>query len=108
TLECGQHNDPAAPEVAYRAICQVLALLQLSPLPLLAPRTDLQRLRLIDVVDRYHEGDHFVRHWASFDPVKRGDLLAYRHDGQPVTADVDGYVVFPNPAALVGGEWFYF
>lgn len=108
TLECGQHDDPAAPDVAYKAICQVLALLQLSPLPLLPARNDLQRLRLTDVVDRYHEGDYFVKQWASFDAVKSGEVLAFRHDGVPVLAESDGCIVFPNPGAQVGGEWFYF
>ena len=36
TLECGQHDDPKAPEVAYQAIRQTLALLQLAAIPLAA------------------------------------------------------------------------
>ena len=51
TLECGQHDDPAAPEVAYQAICRTLAHLVLAP--------------------------------------------------------QDGHIVFPNPAAMPGNEWFY-
>ncbi|MEO5733340.1 MAG: succinylglutamate desuccinylase/aspartoacylase family protein, partial [Rubrivivax sp.] len=39
TLECGQHDDPAAPDVAYRAIVQTLALLGLADLPLSPPAT---------------------------------------------------------------------
>src|SRR5450830_182635 len=37
TLECGQHQDPAAPDVAYRAIMNVLAHLQLIDAPAPTP-----------------------------------------------------------------------
>ena len=37
TLECGSHDDPAAPDVGYRAIRQAVALLGLAPLPLAPP-----------------------------------------------------------------------
>ena len=31
-----------------------------------------------------------------------------RHDGTEVRAPRDGFIVFPNPRALPGNEWFYF
>ena len=64
--------------------------------------------RLVDVIDRLHADDHFVREWASFDPVRAGDAIAVRHDGQTVCAPADGRVVFPNSKAAPGHEWFYF
>lgn len=107
TLECGQHDDPAAPDVAYRAICNTLAHLRLtSPHPP-EPVTETEALRLYQVVDRAHPDDRFVRHWSSFDRVHAGDVIGARHDGTPVVADQDGYIVFPNPNALPGQEWFY-
>jgi hypothetical protein len=108
TLECGQHDDPQAPAVAVRAIHQTLALLQLAELPLAAPRSDHELLRLVEVTDRLHADDRFEREWASFDPVRRGELIARRHDGEPVVAPADGRIVFPNPRAEPGHEWFYF
>jgi len=30
-----------------------------------------------------------------------------RHDGTPVLASTDGYIVFPNAKATPGNEWFY-
>ncbi|MFP5403463.1 MAG: succinylglutamate desuccinylase/aspartoacylase family protein [Gammaproteobacteria bacterium] len=107
TLECGQHDDPEAPEVAYRAIHRALAHLRLSAATLPAPVARREALRLYQVVDRAHPDDRFARDWRSFDPVRAGDLVGTRHDGTPVTADCDGHVVFPNPAALPGQEWFY-
>lgn len=108
TLECGQHEDPEAPEIAYRAIRQALALLGLASLPLDLPSGAWEVLRLIDVVDRADEGDHFVQPWRSFDPVLAGQHIGVRETGEQVLAPTDGFIVFPNPSALVGNEWFYF
>lgn len=107
TLECGQHDDPAAPEVAYRAIHNALAHLELTAAPRPAAVTDTEALRLYQVVDRGHADDRFVRNWASFDHVRAGDIIGTRHDGTPVAADREGYIVFPNPDAQPGQEWFY-
>ncbi|CRE22074.1 succinylglutamate desuccinylase [Bordetella pertussis] len=59
-------------------------------------------------LDREADGDAFARPWASFDPVRQGELVGTRADGRQVLAPRDGYVVFPNPRALAGNEWFYF
>ena len=107
TLECGQHDDPAAPEVAWRAIHNALAHLRLCDAPAPAPVADTEALRLYQVIDRIHAGDLFARDWASFDTVRAGECIGMRHDRTPVVADSDGYVVFPNPNALPGQEWFY-
>lgn len=107
TLECGQHDDPAAPEVAWRAIHHSLAHLRLSAAAAPDAVTDNEALRLYRVIDRTHAGDTFVRDWASFDRVRAGEIIGTRHDGTPVTADREGYVVFPNPNAQPGQEWFY-
>jgi len=64
-------------------------------------------LRLYRVIDRAHPGDAFARGWSSFDRVHAGETIGTRHDGTPVTADRDGCIVFPNPGALPGQEWFY-
>ncbi|HVR53106.1 MAG TPA: succinylglutamate desuccinylase/aspartoacylase family protein [Pseudorhodoferax sp.] len=106
TLECGQHRDPQAPEVAYRAILATLAWLDMAGPPPAAPRHP-RLLRLVDVVDREHAGDRFVRPWASFDAVQQGQTIGLRADGQAVQAPCDGAIVFPNPQAAPGSEWFY-
>lgn len=108
TLECGQHDDPQAPEVAYRAIHQTLALLNLIDAKPETPAQTFEVLRLEDVIDLEDSSDAFVREWQSFDPVKAGDLIGHRHDGSEVRVEHDGFIVFPNPRALPGNEWFYF
>lgn len=108
TLECGQHAAAEAPEVAYQAIKNSLAHLGLSPLKPPAARADLEVLKISEVIDRNHLEDSFVRAWASFDRVMVGELIGSRHDGSEVRAERDGYILFPNPNALPGNEWFYF
>jgi len=107
TLECGQHDDPVAPEVAWRAIHNALAHLGLTAAPAPEAVTGTEALHLYQVVDRSHAGDQFARDWASFDRVRSGERIGMRHDGTPVAADRDGYIVFPNPDAQPGQEWFY-
>ncbi len=107
TLECGQHADPAAPDVAWRAIHNALAHLRLTTAPEPGAVSGTEALRLYQVIDRVHADDRFARHWSSFDRIGTGECIGTRHDDTPVVADQDGYIVFPNPAALPGQEWFY-
>jgi len=106
TLECGQHDDPASPEVAYRAVLAALAHLKLIDAPDPAPAR-MELLRLVDVVDKTHADDRFARPWKSFEPVREGELIGTRAGGADVRAPHDGFIVFPNPAAGAGQEWFY-
>ena len=107
TLECGQHDDPQGPDVAYRAIMNTLAHLALIDRPAPAPAQTIEALSLYEVIDRLHADDQFSRAWQSFDPLKQGDLIGLRADGTQVLAQTDGYILFPNAKAGVGQEWFY-
>ncbi len=108
TLECGQHSDPAAPEVAQQAIHHALAHLGLIDGALPPAVADPQLLRLTEVVDKHHQDDRFTHTWSSYDPVTAGQHIGERHDGTAVCAAQDGFIVFPNPGASAGNEWFYF
>lgn len=107
TLECGQHTDPQAPEVAYRAIMNTLAHLGIitGEIPRIVP--DMESLRIYDVIDKHHDDDSFVREWKSFDEVRQGDLIGVRKDGSEVRADMDGRIIFPDKNARADDEWFY-
>ncbi len=48
-----------------------------------------------------------MRAWTSFDPLAAGELIAVRADGAEVRAPEPGYIVFPDPSARPGHEWFY-
>lgn len=108
TLECGQHDDPQAPQVGWQAIRNTLALLQMVDAAAPAKVATPQTLRLTQVIDKLHDDDRFTRAWSSYDALAKGDTVGMRHDGTPVLAQADGYIVFPNPGALAGNEWFYF
>ncbi len=106
TLECGQHDDPDAPEVAYQAIRRSLAHLNLIDEP--APQQQsMEGLRLYDVIDKLHVDDSFAKRWQSFDSLRQGELIGTRANGESVYAQQDGWIVFPNAVAAAGNEWFY-
>jgi len=108
TLECGQHDDPKGVDVAKHAIQQTLALLGITDTKLNPVGAPPEILRLIDVTDKAHAGDTFIKEWRSFDAVKAGEVIGLRQGGLEVKAQGDGFVVFPNPRGEVGQEWFYF
>jgi predicted deacylase len=108
TLECGQHDDATAPEIAYQAIQRTLAHLGLVDAPPPEPARQMETLRLVEVVDRNDPADRFAREWNSFEPVRAGETIGTRATGEAVRAPADGFVVFPNVRALPGAEWFYF
>jgi predicted deacylase len=107
TLECGQHEDPNAPDIGHAAIVNTLAHLGLIDAADPAPAPRIEALSLCEVVDRTSDGDAFARAWRSFDRVGAGERIGTRGDGTPVVAPFDGVVVFPNADAQVGQEWFY-
>jgi uncharacterized protein len=106
TLECGQHSDPSAPEVAYQAIRRTLAHLKLIDDAAPAAQS-MEGLRLYDVIDKTHVNDVFAKPWQSFDPLTSGELIGTRANGDKVQAPRDGWIVFPNADAAAGSEWFY-
>ena len=109
TLECGQHNDPAAPDVAYRAIMNTLAFLKLidAPEPQPVAFEQMEALSMVAVHDKMDKGDSFVRTWASFDPVAKGQQIGVRADGTAVTSELDGRILFPDVNAGANQEWYY-
>jgi len=109
TLECGQHADPAAPDVAYRAIVNALAFLELidAPAPEPIALDAMEALSMVVVHDKLDAGDRFIRTWSSFDPVAEGQQIGVRADGTPVTAEFAGRILFPDVNAQPNHEWYY-
>jgi predicted deacylase len=109
TLECGQHRDPQAPEVAYRAIMNTLAHLEIiaAPQPEPVPFEEMEALQMVVVHDKLDAGDRFTREWASFDPVQEGEQIGVRADGSRVVAEFSGRILFPDVNAGPNQEWYY-
>ena len=109
TLECGEHTDPQAPEVAYRAIMNTLAFLGLIDAPSPQPIADeaMEALSMVAVYDKVSANDTFARAWSSFDAVRKDEQIGTRADGTPVLAEFDGRILFPDSAAGANSEWYY-
>lgn len=106
TVESGSHGDPAAIEVADRAIAGALQLLGLVDVQL-GEQPAQQIVRLHDVFIKRDHGDRMSRGWKNFDPFGLGELLATRADGTPIHAPFDGCMLFPHADAPLEREWFY-
>jgi len=107
TVECGQHRDPNAPQVAYDAIFNALAHLQLIAAP--APKRSAKRaIKIVDAVWCFSEGDRLAKNWTTGDAVGEGEIIARRADGQALKAPRNGFVIFPNPEPKPFVELYYF
>lgn len=105
-IECGQHDDPDAVDVATGAIRRALAhfqLIDVAPPEITAP----QRVTMQSVYLRLDMADTLAQDFVHGTPVKAGDLLATRANGADIRAEEDGLVLFPRPSCPVGEEWFY-
>jgi len=107
TLECGQHEDPDAPQVAFAAIVNTLSHLGLidAPKPALSVTDGIE---VVDVVLCLDEGDRLEGAWKTGDPVKSGQLIARRASGEVLVAPRDGFVIFPDAAPRPLKELYYF
>lgn len=106
-LECGQHKDPVSIEVAYKAIHGALRHIGLVEGVASGASGKALLLRATKVVYRT-EGGSFTENWGNFSPVKAGQKVAVRGDGDIVAAPADGYIILPNPSTPPNTEWFYF
>ena len=107
TLECGQHEDPHGREVAYRAIRNTLAYYGLTSDAMPALAAAAEGLHIAQVIDKLDKADTFSRAWQSFDPLKAGEVIGTRANGEILTAPKDGRILFPNALAEANHEWFY-
>ena len=107
TLECGQHEDPLGREVAYRAIRNTLAYYGLTSDAMPPLAVAAEGLHIAQVIDKFDKADTFSRAWQSFDPLKAGDVIGTRANGEILTAPKDGRILFPNALAEANHEWFY-
>lgn len=105
-LECGQHLDPKAPQIAYDGIRRAMAYLKMADFPDLKPLSMPQRAELKEVV--YSDGKGtFARPWRHLDIARAGELIATRGNGSVLKAKKDSTIILPRVDAPRGDEWFY-
>jgi len=108
TIECGQHKDPAAPEIAYEAIRNALRYLEMTDEPKAAGAPGKAKLVTVThVFYRDNEGK-FPKAWKHLEPVKPGEVLALHADGSAIEAPANGFIIMPKESCPIGEEWFYF
>ncbi len=100
TLECGQHSDPRAADIAYGAIVNALGHLALTDARS-SPAKLEKTIEIVDAVLCHAAGDRLAREFVTGDAVTSGETIAVRADGSKLTAPSDGFVIFPdrNPRA---------
>jgi uncharacterized protein len=106
TLECGQHRDPRAIEIACNGITRALAYLEMMEPPhRLAPAHTPHRAVMTGVV--YNDGaTRLEKPFKHLEIVRAGEIIARR--GQDVMrAEAPEVVLLPRPDAPVGAELFY-
>lgn len=124
TVECGNHDDPNAPYVGFRAALGALNFLHMIDNPpdriekileetvinhddIICGKMDRVYYQLKD--GRMHESNR-----QNFDAIAVGDVLAVNDDGTKIRAEQDGYIIMPDPRMTKGPqkgempeEWFY-
>ena len=103
TLECGGHQNPSAPKVAYIAALNALKFLGM--IDGAVSTGDMEIIRMKTKV--LYDGGRLAKDWKTFDAFRAGDILAFDSDGLEIKSDSDGYIILPNPNATPGEEWFY-
>jgi uncharacterized protein len=108
TIECGQHDDVAAIEVAYTSIRNALRHLAMTTeTEAITPSTVPRVVTVTQVIYRDSEGT-FPKRWKHLDPVTKGEIMACQADGEPIRAPDEGFIILPHAECELQHEWFYF
>lgn len=106
TLECGQHQAPEAPEIAYQAILG--ALRHLGMIAGAAQAVAKPRHVVVESVVYRDDAGSFAKPWQHLDSIKAGTLIATRANGERLVAPKDSVIILPRADAEIGAEWYYF
>lgn len=104
-LECGNHTDPAASQLAETAIVSFLRSFQV----VAGPRPESREQHSIRAEWIYRNRAEFVlqKQFREFESVQEGEVIGY-DDGEAVRAPYDGNILFPHNRSIPGTEAFLF
>lgn len=106
-IECGQHKDPEAPEVAYQAIRRALRHLGMTSEPKTEGETRPSRLVTVThVVYRDDEGT-FTKPWKNLESVAKDEVIALTASEEPLRSPNHGVIIMPKADTPLGEEWYY-
>ncbi len=105
-VECGQHDDPAAVEVAYITMLRVLKHFGMikADLPAVGPA---RAIRLQSVHFCKNDVWNWSRVYKHGDAVKAGEVIVTCDKGEIITAMYDGLILLPRQNCPKGEEAFY-
>lgn len=104
SIECGQHEDPNTPLVAYEVLTRFLGALGITDHPLsdaLGPK-----YRLFARVVKPTHGFELSAAYQSFDRLEAGSVLG-KGDGVMIAVDEEAYLLLPTPQATRGEDIVY-
>lgn len=107
-VECGNHTDPKAPNIAYKTILSTLlhfGFISGHTLPTQTQHTPAC-YKVETVVTKPSTGE-FSKNWQHLDFVQQDTVLASLEDGTVLKSPYAGVILLPDPAAAIGQEWFY-
>ena len=107
-VECGEHQDPASVEHARWYIMRALAHFGLIDFVDTQPLPPLMTIAMERIVKRESQEDRFEGAWEHLQHLPVGTAVAVRGSGEVIKTDKDSIIIFPNPHAEIGTEWFYF
>ena len=109
TLECGQHLDPQAPEVAYRAIMNTLAHLKLidAPAPAPIPFDDMEALRWSSCTTSWTPATASPAPGPASTRCRKASRSACARTARRSLAEFAGRILFPDTNAGPNQEWYY-
>lgn len=104
-IECWQHNDPQAPDVAYFGIINMMKHLWL----LAWEATYIQNQETLHIESLLYKEKQgaFTKKWQHGDSIKQWEIIAQYTDWETIIAQKDQYIMLPKHRAEVWDEWFY-
>ena len=106
-IECGQHEDDSATQVAARAVRNAMKLYGHIPGEVVVPEFRGEIIAQKAFVKK-RDGKMTNADWHHLMPVKKGEVIAVYDDGEKLAVPDDGILLLPYHRATPGDEWFYF
>lgn len=106
TVECGQHKDPKAVQVAYECILKSLrhfGFIDNSPYDLWG---DFKRIHFTQIIWKEKEWE-MVKKRKDFDRFEKWDIVAKYNDWTALSCKEQGYIVFPRYDCPIWDERYY-
>ena len=106
-VECGQHGDPVAVDVAYTCIRRTLSFLDMMDAGAFSTAAVETRIAHLTRCVTHDRPGAFAQPWVNLQPVPAGTPLILYEDGSVMTATEPCIIVMPDPIAAPGAEWLY-